>query len=276
MKIRKPAVSGRFYPSNKNELKKLIKKIIDIELKNIKTDFSSNVIIGALVPHAGYMYSAYQAVHFFEILKRSVQKFDTFVILNPNHTGYGSEIALDENDAWETPFGIVNIDTELSDLVNFDKSSSAHSHEHSGEVMIPLLQYFLDYKFKILPITMSVQNFYNAQLIANRINLAEKKLNKNVCFIASSDLSHFVSPEFGKRQDMKVIQKVLNFESEEIINTVKKEKISMCGYGPAATLTEYAMIKSNNPKAELLKFGHSGEVHHSKEVVNYASVLVYE
>jgi AmmeMemoRadiSam system protein B len=142
--------------------------------------------------------------------------------------------------------------------------------------MLPLLQYFIDYEFKILPITMSVQNFYNAQFIASKIALAEKKLNRKLCFIASSDFSHFVTPERGKKQDMTVIDKILNFESENIIKTVKRNNISMCGYGPAAALCEYALIESDRPKAELLKFGHSGEVHHSNEVVDYASILVYE
>ena len=50
----------------------------------------------------------------------------------------------------------------------------------------------------------------------------------------------------------------------------------MCGYGPAACLSEFALTASESPKAELLKFGHSGEVHHSTEVVDYASILVYD
>ncbi len=276
MKIRKPAVSGRFYPSDKQELEKLLQKILNTEKKHINKELSNTKIIGGIVPHAGYMFSAYQAVHFFEILKYSKQKFDTFIIINPNHTGYGAEIALDENDAWQTPFGTIEIDKELADLTQFTYSSDAHKNEHSGEVMLPILQYFLDYEFKILPITMSKQNFYNAQLIATKIHFASIKLNRKICFIASSDFSHFVNPEFGKKQDGKVIQKILEFNSEEIINTVRKNNISMCGYGPSASLTEYAKFVSNNPKAELLKFGHSGEVHQSNEVVDYASILVYE
>ncbi|MCF6364696.1 MAG: AmmeMemoRadiSam system protein B [Bacteroidales bacterium] len=276
MKIRKAAVSGKFYPSYVNELNKLLEQIVKSEKKHINIDLSKNKIIGALVPHAGYIYSAYQAVHFFEILKQSKQKFDTFVIVNPNHTGYGAKIALDKNDAWESPFGIVKIDNEFAELTKFDFSSDAHKHEHSGEVILPMLQYFLDYEFKILPITMSEQNFYNAQLIASRIHFASLKLNRKICFIASSDFSHFVNHEFGKKQDEKVINQILKFNSEEIINTVNKNNISMCGYGPSASLTEFAKIVSNNPKAELLKFGHSGEVRQSDEVVDYASILVFE
>lgn len=276
MKIRKPAVSGKFYPSDKKDLRKLLDRILNSEKRNIKTELNEKRIIGGVVPHAGYIYSAYQAVHFFEILKSSNQTFDTFIILNPNHTGYGAEISIDNNDQWETPLGTVDVDIELAQLTDFTFSSDAHKYEHSGEVMLPLLQHFIQYDFQILPVTMSVQNFYNAQLIANRIYFAAKKLNRKICFIASSDFSHFVDPEYGKKQDFKVIEKILSFQSEDIIKTVKANNISMCGYGPVATLTEFAQIISDKPKAELLKFGHSGEVHYSNDVVDYASILVYE
>lgn len=276
MKVREPAVSGKFYPSTKNEISDLLKRIRQSEKNSIKFELAENTIIGGLVPHAGYIYSAYQAVHFFEILKRSIQTFDTFIIVNPNHTGLGSEISVDSNDAWKSPLGTVKIDFDLASQIKFNKNSDAHKYEHSGEVILPFLQYFLEYDFEILPVTLSRQNFHNAQLIAGRIYLAALKLHKRVCFIASSDFSHFVTAEYGKKADMKVIEKILKFDSEGIINTVKKNNISMCGYGPAACLTEFASLASENPKAELLKFGHSGEVHQSNEVVDYASILVYE
>jgi AmmeMemoRadiSam system protein B len=276
MKIRTPAVSGKFYPSDQNELNMLIIKILESEKKQIKNDLAKTKIIGAILPHAGFIFSGYQAVHFFEILKQSETPFDTFVIINPNHTGYGEEISLDENDFWETPFGTTAVDKEMAELILFPYSSDAHRYEHSGEVMLPFLQYFLNYKFKILPITLSKQNIYNSKLIASRIHFAAKKLNRKICFIASSDFSHYVHPDFGKIQDFKVIEKILSLDSEGIIETVKNNRISMCGYGPAAALIEYALIKSETPKAELLKFGHSGEIYKSEQVVDYASILVYE
>ena len=182
MKIRKPAVSGKFYPSKSKEIESLLLKITEIERPHIKTELSKHRIIGALVPHAGYIYSAYQAVHFFEILKNSKQVFDTFIIINPNHTGYGDKIAVDDNDLWESPFGKVEIDKELANNIQFSFNSDAHKYEHSGEVILPMLQYFLNYNFNILPITMSIQNIHNAQLIASRIYLASLKLHKRICF----------------------------------------------------------------------------------------------
>ncbi len=276
MKIRQAQFAGKFYPSDKTELQNLISKIRDTEIDLIKLNLAKNKIIGGIVPHAGYIYSAYQAVHFFEILKASEQQFDTFIIINPNHTGYGSGIALDTNDAWETPFGKINIDNKLNNLLGFEKSEKAHKFEHSGEVILPLLQYFIDSEFNILPITMSVQNYYNAQLIAGKIRIAALKLNKKICIIASTDFSHYVSPEDGKQKDAKAIHEILNFNPEGLIDTVKKNHISMCGFGPVACLLEYTNSVSEDAKAELLKHGNSGEIYPTPEVVDYASFLIYE
>ncbi|MCD4747716.1 MAG: AmmeMemoRadiSam system protein B, partial [Bacteroidales bacterium] len=215
------------------------------------------------------------AVHFFEIIKNSAEKYDTIFIINPDHSGYGNEIALDENDHWVTPLGKVEIDKEFMDKLDFPVSGIAHQYEHSGEVMIPLLQYFLDYKFKILPITITRQNIVNAKIVANAIYESNKALNKKILIIASSDFSHHVEPEYGKHLDSFVLKGISNLDSSEIYKVIIEKNISVCGYGPIMTLVEYSKLVSSKPQTKILKIGNSGEVIPSNEVVDYASILFY-
>ena len=275
MNIRKPAVAGRFYPGTKNEIIKQLNKILKQEQDKIDYSLSKNNIIGGIVPHAGYMFSAYQAVHFFEILKQSKHEFDTFIIINPNHTGYGKDISVDSHDFWETPMGNVKIDSEFRALTNFTISSEAHQFEHSGEVQIPMLQHFLDSDFQILPITMSVQNIENAKIIAKTILNVNQELEKKICILASSDFSHFVEPEEGKRIDRFVIDEILKLNPYGVQEEVKGKNISVCGYGPIMTLIEYAKLISDSPKVTELKIGNSGEIIPSNEVVDYVSMIFY-
>jgi len=276
MKIRKAAHSGRFYPASQQEIIKLYKKILAAEAKNIDYALAKENPIGAIVPHAGFIYSGYQAIHVFEILKDLPSKPDTFFIINPNHRGFGPPIAVDENETWETPFGNVNLDLDLMDSLGFPKSEAAHLHEHAAEVMLPFLKYVLDYDFKIVPITMSVQNLSNAKLIASAIIKSVKLSGKNVFFIASSDFSHFLSPERGKEMDDYVLKEIYKLNSKGVEAQVNSKNISVCGFGPIMSLIEYAKLTTENPKLTLLKRGHSGEVHSSDEVVNYVSILFYE
>ena len=276
MKIRKPAVAGRFYPASKESIIEQIESIQEKELPNINLKLKDNHIIGGIVPHAGYMFSAYQAIHFFEIVKQSQKKYDTIVIVNPNHTGMGHDIAFDSNDIWETPLGRVPLDVEFGKKLGISISEIEQKREHSGEVMIPFLQYFLDYDFKIAPITLSDQTYKNAKLLAAKIHKTAQKLNREVLIIASSDFSHFLSPEKGKEMDEYVLRNIFLLDSPAIEKVVMEKKISVCGYGPIMTLIEYSKLITTKPKVDILKMGHSGEIIPSREVVDYASILFSE
>jgi len=273
MKIRKSVVAGRFYPADKDSLIDQIESIREKELSHINLDLKNNQIIGGVVPHAGYMFSAYQAVHFFEIIKQSGQQFDTVVIVNPNHTGIGHDIAFDSNDFWETPLGKVPLDIEFGESLGVSFSDVEQRNEHSGEVMVPFLQYFLDYDYKIAPITLSNQTYKNAKFLAERLKESAKLLNRKILIIASSDFSHFLSPEKGREKDAFVLENMITLDSPAIEKVIHKKNISVCGYGPIMTLIEYSKLISSNPKVDILKIGHSGEIIPSNEVVNYVSIL---
>ncbi|MCK5536686.1 MAG: AmmeMemoRadiSam system protein B [Bacteroidales bacterium] len=275
MNTRQAVFSGKFYPEDKLEINHLLKKIIQIERPKIKSPKNIESIIGAVLPHAGYAYSAYQAIHYFELLQQKNIQPETIIIINPNHTAYGEKIALDNNKYWETPYGKIELDHEFMDLLPFSISPEAHRDEHSGEVLLPYFQYYLKNKFKIIPITLSEQTPENAQKIAHEIYQANQKLNRKIQFIASSDFSHFETVDFGIEQDQHLIDEILKFNTQMVYNKVKKHSISVCGYGPIMSLMYYSQLVNKNAKVKILRRGHSGEVHYSKEVVDYISILFY-
>lgn len=273
--IRKAAVSGRFYPDNKIELKRLIDKIYRTEKSKVDLSLADKNIYGGVVPHAGYMFSAYQAVHFFDILRSKKGKFDVFVIVNPNHTGYGDAISLESHKYWQTPFGMVETDRKFIEDLGFPVSDIAHKNEHSGEIMLPLLQHFISYDYKIVPITMSVQNIENAKLIAHTIHETALKQHKKICLIVSSDFSHFLNPEKGKELDQLVLDKIAQKDIMGLQQTVRANKLSVCGFGPIMCLMEYSSLQNEGYNSKILARGHSGEIVPSDKVVDYISILFY-
>ncbi len=272
MKTRRPAVAGKFYPASKKELDKLIESIYKEEKPDINFDLAGQELIGAILPHAGYHFSAYQAVHVFGLLQHTSRKYDTFVILNPDHHGYGPSLSIDDNEAWETPYGKTSLDLEMAKTIPVEKSSRAQQQEHSGEVMLPFLQKFIGYDFKILPIAMTQQNPSNAKFLAKEIKKAAHSLGKEIFIIASSDFSHFVSPEIGRKIDNQVIDKILAMDTQGVFTTIMNENISICGYGPIMTLMEYSQSEKA-PDINILRRGHSGDVMPQAEVVHYISML---
>ena len=273
MKIRHPAVAGKFYPSSPEKLREMIENCLEKERGRIDLPPGNGSVLGGIVPHAGYIYSGRHAVHFFESVRRSGQHFETAVIVNPDHHGFGPPIALDENEAWTTPFGEVPIDHEMAGLLPFQKSAAAHEQEHSGEVMVPFLQYFLPEGLKILPVTMNQQDHKNAKRVAREVHDAASRLERSVLFIASSDFSHFLSPGAGYDMDERVIREILAFNAEEVENQVRRFGISVCGSGPIMALIEYAKLQSSSPDANVLRRGNSGEFSPSMSVVDYVTIL---
>ena len=61
---------------------------------------------------------------------------------------------------------------------------------------------------------------------------------------------------------------------EDLIDTVHKNNITMCGYGPVAVMLTAAKILGAK-KAELLKYGTSYEVQPSSSCVGYGALVVY-
>jgi AmmeMemoRadiSam system protein B len=276
MLTRLPVVAGSFYPGTKKEIDNLLDRIYSHEKPGIQISLSEKDLIGAVVPHAGYIFSAYEAVHVFDILSKSPVKYDTFFIINPNHTGYGQEIEVDSSENWQTPLGSVPLDKDFVDNLNLPVSDTAQMREHSAEVMVPFLQKWLSYSFKIVPICIMSQNPLTSGEIAEKIYKANQQFKKKIFIIASSDFSHYINPEIGREKDSLVLNELEKMDSQHLYDTVIRNRISVCGYGPIMTLIEYAKLVSSKPETKILARGNSGKTMPSSSVVDYVSVLFYQ
>ncbi|MFW5820382.1 MAG: AmmeMemoRadiSam system protein B [Bacteroidota bacterium] len=275
LKKREAYLAGKFYPETRKDLTELLDRILEKEKEKIEFDAGEKQIIGGILPHAGHVYSGYQTVHFFEALKKSAQDFDSFLILHPFHRGGYEDYATDQNDYWSTPLGDIALDRKFIDHSKIPSSSHSHRWEHSAEVIIPFIQYFGFSDKKIIPVGIAWQHPESSMDIAHKIFSTQKKLKRKICILASSDFSHFVSPEEGNRKDNKAIDKILDFEPEELYKVIVKDNISICGYGPIMTLLYYAGFFDQKINAEILSRGHSGQVSPGKDVVDYVSMIFY-
>ncbi|HSV87666.1 MAG TPA: AmmeMemoRadiSam system protein B [Bacteroidales bacterium] len=273
--VRKPAFSGRFYPGSPLGLKELIECFL-VRIKACELPFRHGKILGGIVPHAGYIYSGYIAMHFFALMSQQKFRFDTAIVVCPNHAGTGPEISLDGHDYWETPLGNVKIDQKFNSLLGLEFCSEAHKYEHSAEVLVPMLQYFFNENFSLVPVCMWKQTPEAARLLASRIASAKKDSGRNILVIASSDFTHYENPEFGAMQDNLALEKILAFDVNGLARVINMHSISMCGSGPAMVLMELAMKFYQQPAAQILASGHSGQVAPSDKVVRYVSVCFGE
>lgn len=264
--IRNPVVAGQFYPEGRDQLKSMLKDMVDE--KAVKED-----VIGLLIPHAGYIYSGTVTAAVISKIKFK----DTFIIIGPNHTGSGEPFSIMTDGAWKTPLGNVEIDAELGKRIlgnskYLKEDFLAHEYEHSIEVQLPFLQYFKP-DIKIVPIILASANAGIYKEIGRSIAKAINNLKKEVVIIASSDMTHYEPQDSAKAKDNQAIEAMLALNEDELLKRVKKFDISMCGYAPAIALISAAK-ELGVTRAELVKYQTSGDTTGDYAgVVGYAGIL---
>jgi AmmeMemoRadiSam system protein B len=265
--VRKPAVAGRFYPGEPAILQRDLGAYLDPPRARSRA-------LGCVVPHAGYMYSGHVAGAVYAALDLPRR----FVILCPNHTGMGEPLAIMSAGRWLTPLGEAHIDTPLSLALRqqfspLHEDTFAHLAEHALEVQLPFLQAQLD-AFTFVPICVGVGTFDMLGRLGDAIAAVIKAQPDPVLVIASSDMNHYESDSITRKKDHKAIARMLELNPQALYETVRDERISMCGFGPAvAMLTAARALGATH--AELVKYATSGDISGDREsVVGYAGLLV--
>jgi hypothetical protein len=276
-RIRPPAVAGSFYPREAPSVRLAIENsfLDDRGPGSLpRTDGArkrDRPIVAGIVPHAGYIYSGPVAAHLFHKLGESAQP-KTVVILGVNHHGIGSTFSVSDED-WRTPLGVVPTDRELMKALGrppLEINGPAHRLEHSIEVELPFLQYIWPKGLSIVAIQVT---FTELSLLKEAGRTIARALEgKDALLLASTDLSHYLPPEEGRKWDDMAIDSLLTLSPEKLYSTVVENDISMCGIAPVTVLL--SALEGTGRRVKLLAKGSSGDAEPMDRVVGYASFLV--
>ena len=273
---RQPAVAGTFYEGSAPRLEAQVRECF--EQADLDADATPLPMIGAVVPHAGLMYSGHVAAK----LYGSVTLPRRFIILCPNHTGMGVPVAINSRGGWITPLGRATIDEELADELTrestlFTEDRAAHMREHSLEVQLPFLQYRSGTEFTFVPICMSTPNYQVCVEVGEAIARVVDRHRANgefIAILASSDMNHFLDQATTLRKDQRAIDEILSLSPSTLWDVVRGEDISMCGIVPATTML-VAANRLGATNATLLRHATSGDVSGDyNRVVGYAAIVV--
>jgi hypothetical protein len=268
--IRQPAVAGRFYPADPRELTR------EVDAYVTQAGVPQRVRArGCVVPHAGYMYSGHVA----GAVYARIQLPARFIILCPRHFPQGQPLAILSEGVWHTPLGDVKVDSELATELKracplLREDSVAHRMEHSLEVQLPFLQRLAG-EFRFVPIALGTDRYQSLEQLGQAIGEVLAARKEPALVVASSDMNHYESDEITRRKDHRAIAKILALDPQGLYETIRREGITMCGYGPAvAMLTATKQIGATH--AELVKYATSGDVSGDRdEVVGYAGIIVH-
>jgi MEMO1 family protein len=265
--LRLPAVAGRFYPANPEELTALVR-----EHAKPQADINPQPVKACLVPHAGYLFSGHVAGAVFS----RVTLPQKIVILGVRHFPRGQSLAILTSGAWQTPLGDVPIDITLAAMLQREcpmlrEDHVAHSAEHSLEVQLPFLQ-VLSPGFSFVPIALGTVRFDDLVAVGEGLARVLKK-NPGVLLLTTSDLNHYEDDATTRLKDKKAIDRILALDARGLYDVCRNEDISMCGLGPAvAMLTALCALAAT--QAELVRHATSADMSgDTSNVVGYAGFI---
>ncbi len=281
MRIRR-AIAGAFY---RGDCREQVRKFLDGD----DVPPRNEPIPGAVVPHAGWVYSGRVAAQVWARVAAAGPP-ETVVILGAVHRSYSpAGAAVWADGGWETPVGMVPIDEELAkDMIQALGSQlvdnpSAHVAEHSIEVQLPMVRLLLP-EASIVPVAVPPEEESCALGVAMGKFLAA--CGKPVTVVSSTDLTHY-GPGYGlapagvgeraeawmKANDRRFLDLMEQMASDRIIEEARMHH-NACGAGAVAaamgaarelgathgTVTEYTTSHRESPESRVFSMavGYAG------------------
>jgi len=275
---RKAYAAGRFYTENPEALKT---QLLQLFAKAAPRKEGA-LPLAIIVPHAGYVYSGEVAASGFNQIDPN-RKFEHIFVIGSSHTTafQGASVYCDGN--YETPLGIVKVDTELAKKLVVENKilksyTEPHLYEHGLEVQLPFLQYYLKNDFSIVPIILGPSTGDTPQKLAA---VLKPYLNEKNLFVISSDFSHYPSYKNACTADQATAEAIQTNKPAKLLAALEKNKdndipglaTSLCGWSSVLTLL-YMTEKMPDLSIDLVQYKNSGDLPYGDKdkVVGYYSI----
>jgi len=268
-RVRPAAVAGTFYPSDPEDLRRLVRSCFDAATHAPPPpsperyhDPTWPLPRALVVPHAGLIYSGPVAASAYRRLLPHTVAIRRVVLLGPSHRVAFRGVAATTADAWASPLGPVTIDTDLVQRVVGAGaaffSDEAHAGEHSLEVQLPFLQEVVP---DALLAPFVVGDASTAQ-VAALLDLVWDQPGTVV--VISSDLSHYHRYDDAVRLDCHTAGEILGRHPEGVSDA------DACGNRPLRGLLRVA--EQRDLTVEVLDLRNSGDTAGDrKRVVGYGA-----
>jgi MEMO1 family protein len=277
---RQPVAAGRFYSANRETLLSDITQLFETCVKTT----ASNKVRAIISPHAGYVYSGKVAASAFSAIDRNMTIRNIFVIGSSHVMAFEGASVYNTGD-FITPIGKVTVNKEIADKLKTEKLFSfpvtAHLQEHSLEVQMPLIQYYIKNNPPVIPIIIGTNNTVTLKKIAE---ILKPWFIPGNLFIISSDFSHYPSYKTANEIDNATAAAIVTGDPKKFLDVLKKNgnaddpglSTSMCGWTSGLILLYLA--EGSDLEFRKLDYCNSGDSRYGNkdEVVGYNAIALFE
>lgn len=278
---RKPYAAGKFYPADRETLKKDLSEMF-AGCKKSPAGWKVRAIIS---PHAGYIFSGkISAAAFSSIPDNS--SFKNIFIIGSSHVMYFDGASVYNNGDYVTPLGKITVNKEIANALIqnnkvFNFPADAHVNEHSIENQIPFIQYYFKNIPPIIPVIIGTDNENTVRKIADALMPWFTPEN---LFIISSDFSHYPSYKDAIEIDHLTASGILTGNPEKFLSILRSNAArkvtglatSMCGWTSGLALLD--MAEGKDLEMKFIDYCNSGDskVSGKDEVVGYNAIALID
>ncbi len=277
---RQPWAAGRFYPADRDTLTKDLKELFEECVKP-----PSGLKVRAIIsPHAGYVFSGRIAASAFSSIDRNATFKNIFVIGSSHVMAFDGASVYNTGD-FSTPLGKLPVNKEIADKLKSENKLfafpvNAHLQEHSLEVQLPFIQYYLRNQAPIVPIIIGTNNINNIRQLAE---ILRPWFTPDNLFIISSDFSHYPAYRSAVEADKATADAILSGDPQNFLSVMRKNEeneypglvTSMCGW-TSGLLLLYLVNGDQSMEFRKIAYCNSGDsrLGSKNEVVGYNSIML--
>lgn len=255
--IRSPAVAGQFYPGDPETLR----RTVDGLLEGARPDPRAVRPKGLIVPHAGYQFSGPVAASAYSLLA-AAEDVERVILLGPAHFHPLEGLALPVATAFETPLGLVEVDSTAYRAAlscpGVVADDAPHLEEHSLEVQIPFLQ-CTNPGATLLPIAVGPGD---QGPIADLLDVLWE--GAETVIVVSSDLSHYLGYAAARERDAATAAAIVSGRTGDL------DPGDACGFFPLRGFLE--AVRRHALVGRLLDLRNSGDTAGPRDnVVGYGA-----
>jgi AmmeMemoRadiSam system protein B len=278
--IRKRVLPRGWYPVDGKDCQKEIESFLEGWTPD---RLPSSKGVGGIVPHAGWYFSGRLAARVFSTLKLN-GRVDAVVIYGGHLTTQDLPRIVTE-EAWETPFGEIEIHTGFAESLMKSvemRKESPTSADNTIEVHLAMVKYFFpEATLVAVRSPLSVK----AEILGREVARIATRDKLSILAIGSTDLTHY-GPNYGftgkgvgpasvewvkKENDRGFIDRAVGMDAEGLLKHAM-ENDSACSAG--AALSALATCKAlGAKKGTLLDYYTSYDIMPDDSFVGYAGIL---
>jgi len=273
-----------WYPDSAAEIEALVERW---EAEARKSDVGGGAepggAVAAIAPHAGWYFSGALAW----LAVRSLDPGAETVLVAGGHGAPGLPVRMAEEDAFETPGGILNADADFARALAEALSGAGFAlaaddrADNTVEVQLPLLR-------KRCPdariVWLRVPNEARSARIGELAAGLARRLGRKAALLASTDLTHY-GPNYGfepagtgqraldwmqRENDLPVLEAMARMDEDETVR-LGEERGAACSSGAAAAAIGFARA-SGVLRGAILGYSTSAGRSPSDSFVGYGAV----